>query len=432
MLLVASPSLACFFVSVLLFLSIISVLGALADGNNNLPYTGAEAERKDFFTFDASRQNKLPSSLIKWSYVHEHKRFAVTSLVVDHQTDSPWYIPSLHDKDSIGWKRMAQRGFSNRPFACNIRMTALGLASTLEGYHQGGSGYLVIESQDGKAVRHGFNETQELHCYYQSNKGYGSNFVDNPKTYGMAIICPVYLDVEIGEYVFRNLIGQGYYCRVLAEKVAKVSVILRPTDFNYNHVPSDHSKIDEEQKIVGEFVSRPAAERNIIFKKMVRSGEARSHAVCTVQTFRNQQSGPMLYLFAKYYQQMGWSVIIYDRFGNHMEFLKELFHLPGIFYHPYTAFQLTQPLKYNYKMYAGQSFANKFYYTMEKNWVKGYGNEKADTADQDMDKTRSYDMIRLEYNEMSSILYVDADEYFFCPEAASSAADQVKTRTSFR
>ena len=41
----------------------------------------------------------------------------------------------------------------------------------------------------------------------------------------------------------------------------------------------------------------------------------RLHAVCIVQTFRNPQTGPMLYLFVQHWYRMGWKVIVYDRFG---------------------------------------------------------------------------------------------------------------------
>ena len=54
-----------------------------------------------------------------------------------------------------------------------------------------------------------------------------------------------------------------------------------------------------------------------------------------------------------HHQRMGWSVIVYDRFGMHKEFLLELMHLPGVFYHPYTLYQLALPSKYN------QEFAQK-------------------------------------------------------------------------
>ena len=122
-------------------------------------------------------------------------------------------------------------------------------------------------------------------------------------------------------------------------------------------------------------------------------GDQRPHAVCTVQTFRNIQSGPMLYLFVAYYQRMGWSVIVYDRFGMHKEFLLELLHLPGVFYHPYTLYQLALPSKYNQEFAKKQGVGYKVYYQIEKNW--GYGGTLTDVADHDGDKSRTYDWAKL-------------------------------------
>lgn len=48
----------------------------------------------------------------------------------------------------------------------------------------------------------------------------------------------------------------------------------------------------------------------------------------------------------------------------------------------------------------------------------------ADTADQDADKTRTYDYARLEYAHLDTILFLDADELFYCPQAAESIAAQ--------
>jgi hypothetical protein len=70
-------------------------------------------------------------------------------------------------------------------------------------------------------------------------------------------------------------------------------------------------------------------------------------AVCTVQTFLNPMSGPMLYMFARYYLSMGWAVIIYDRFGAHREHLEEFLTHPRLKYFPYTMFQLMFPETYN-------------------------------------------------------------------------------------
>jgi hypothetical protein len=84
--------------------------------------------------------------------------------------------------------------------------------------------------------------------------------------------------------------------------------------------------------------------------------------------------------------------------------------------------------------------------------VPSRGAQLADTADQDADKSRTYDYARLEYSNLDMILYigthaavpvrlrpcsqprfyywllfycyVDADELFFCPQAADSIAHQ--------
>lgn len=47
----------------------------------------------------------------------------------------------------------------------------------------------------------------------------------------------------------------------------------------------------------------------------------------------------------------------------------------------------------------------KTFYKMEMNW--GYKAKKlADTADQDMDKTRTYDYARLEYSHLETLLFI--------------------------
>lgn len=48
------------------------------------------------------------------------------------------------------------------------------------------------------------------------------------------VTCPVLLDSEVGEYIFRNSLPQGYYCRLLAEESATVEVRpLSPYPFTY-------------------------------------------------------------------------------------------------------------------------------------------------------------------------------------------------------
>lgn len=70
-----------------------------------------------------------------------------------------------------------------------------------------------------------------------------------------------------------------------------------------------------------------------------------AHAVCTVQTFQNVVSGPMLYMFTRYYLELGWVVIVYDRFGAHHDFLSALEsqYNEQLKYYPYTLYQLIFP-----------------------------------------------------------------------------------------
>jgi hypothetical protein len=126
--------------------------------------------------------------------------------------------------------------------ACNIRFFATALEKTLANHVRGGTGYVTIEvKSNNKAHYYGFsaNETGKLHCYYMTNKGYGSEFLDNPKTLSIAVYCPVSLDAEIGEYSFRNAMTEGFYCRSLADNDALVTLHLRPSDFK---VPLDYAQ----------------------------------------------------------------------------------------------------------------------------------------------------------------------------------------------
>eukprot|EP00596_Hydrurales_sp_CCMP1899_P008838 CAMPEP_0119039226 /NCGR_PEP_ID=MMETSP1177-20130426/8629_1 /TAXON_ID=2985 /ORGANISM="Ochromonas sp, Strain CCMP1899" /LENGTH=360 /DNA_ID=CAMNT_0007002873 /DNA_START=652 /DNA_END=1731 /DNA_ORIENTATION=- len=265
-----------------------------------------------------------------------------------------------------------------------------------------------------------------------TNKGFGSEFIDSPKTLSIAVYCPVSLDFEIGEYKFTNSMQEGSFCRVLADYESTITLHLRESAFS---VPLDYAKYDMSEKveIVSEGKNNPAAARvlkvtDFTDEDRLSQSQYRPHAVCTVQTFRNAQTGPMLYLFVSYYHRLGWRVIVYDRFGNHKEFIEDLLQFPGFDYHPYTIFQLTNPTKYNEKLAKNQNFGYKVYYNMEINW--GFGKTTngtlTDTADQDADKARTYDHNRIEYAHLDTIMYVDSDELLHCPQGGSSVKSQRK------
>lgn len=379
--------------------------------------------------------------------IDKSKHFSVLSMSLSHHSDGSWVVPSLHNRGSAGWNRTIIKGNLLRPYACTIQFYGLSLESTLEGFMKGGTGYLHLEvkqgkgeGKEGRSFWYGFdsNELNKLHCYYMTSKGYGSEFLDNPKTLGVAIYCPVHLDAEVGEYEFRKIMEPGFYCRSIADNLVNYELHLRPSD--YQIVSEDTLKKDPDiftnatllpsrlkaqaeavksKEIVAEFSSKAAAPR----AQFIREMNDRRHAVVTVQTFRNKQSGPMLYAFTAYYVAMGWQVVIFDRFGMHKEFLGDLIHQGPVNYHPYTLFQLANPKKYNDQYASKQGNDRKYYYKMEKNW--GFtGNAEADTADQDQDKTRTVDYARVEYSHLDMMLYVDADELFYCPQGGSSVEHQ--------
>ena len=101
--------------------------------------------------------------------------------IYDYLTIKSWYLPSLHQKHSLGWNRTISKGFLSRPYSCNIRFIGVGLESTLKGFVGGGTGYIAIDflNWQKKKVYHGYdkNETNKLYCYYNTNKDTGSEFI---------------------------------------------------------------------------------------------------------------------------------------------------------------------------------------------------------------------------------------------------------------
>jgi hypothetical protein len=52
----------------------------------------------------------------------------------------------------------------------------------------------------------------------------------------------------------------------------------------------------------------------------------------------------------------------------HKEFIEEMLDWSGFDYHPYTAYQLVNPEKYNMEFAAKRGNEFKVFYKMEKNW----------------------------------------------------------------
>jgi hypothetical protein len=138
--------------------------------------------------------------------------------------------------------------------------------------------------------------------------------------------------------------------------------------------------------------------------ELERRTSYRPHAVCVVQNFKHAYSGYMLYLFVRYWQRLGWTVIVYDMFGAHLSHVSPLLSLPGVHYHPYTLLQLILPGKIQASEYLN-STDYKYYYSREHKSDQP-GVEVSSAADLDSDKAKTYDYCRFEYASKQSVLFV--------------------------
>lgn len=120
-------------------------------------------------------------SIRQWENIDVDKHFSILSMQVDHHQESNWFMPSLHEKHSIGWNRTLDTGFGRRPYACTLRFFGVALESTLQDYVRGGSGFITLgfKREDNKQIWNGFdkNETKRIYCYYNTNKDTGSEFL---------------------------------------------------------------------------------------------------------------------------------------------------------------------------------------------------------------------------------------------------------------
>lgn len=432
---------------------------------------------------DDCKDDKVVPSISKYQElepgVPDGNAFTVTSIVVDNEVpDTKWYIPSFHDRYSAGWNRTTKLAFNQRPFACHIRMYAIGLESRMKGFITGGTGEISIKYTVPRGLArkgmwrevyvgydHDPKPRRRMYCYYNTNKHTGSEFMDKPKTLGIAIYCPITLDQEIGEYAFKASMHPGWICRPMMDIPTEISL----TIVESSAIVKEPFKLDayklNKRNLTTTVRTTPSALRSKAFREMsysdilhgdpsasesanrddstglrpgmnldasspaaavaLWSGHQlnRPHSVVAVLTFRNPGTGPHLYMFVQYWYRIGWTVIIYDRFGSHRSYIQDMLHWPGFFYHPYTVYQLTNPSKYNQAYADKQGSSNKFYYKIESNW--GYiGGQVTDLPDQDGDKTKTYDHARMEYPHLSSMLFLDIDELMLCPQANKSITAQ--------
>jgi hypothetical protein len=216
-------------------------------------------------------------------------------MVMGHHADSSWFLPSLHGDGSEGRNTS---GSKHTPlgdsFACYIKFYGVGMEANVRGFEFGGLVALKISYRQPGGRMQNAGHDDKVVCYYTTSYNLGSDFVDSPKLYGLAIYCPLSLDQEIGRFDAKKRINQGRICRPLADY--DVSIAL---EFSRSTAGVMGPPIPGPPNLVlrASFLSAAAAPRALKLKEISRF--SKPHAVCTVQTFRNVQTGPMLYLFGR-------------------------------------------------------------------------------------------------------------------------------------
>lgn len=292
---------------------------------------------------------------------------------------------------------MQGSGSVHAAVSCNLRIHGIGLSSVLQKQDgkKGGEASIEWSTVDDPEKSYG-----KLLCYYLTSNELYSIY----DTYGIVVNCPIVMEAD-------NLIPDEKACLSLSTFATAMILVLEGSISSPEDKDSDlrvQSKLTTTSNPVQRARQLEASDLKLKY------AYARLRAVCAVQTFRSLQTGPSVFAFVQYYLLMGFSVVLYDRFGLHRKFIQSLLGESGFYYHPYIVRKLTQSQADANKLM--QSTENKFgfkhYHYMKVDSMKNVvaDEQQASHAEQDDDnKQRTYDYSRIEYAHFESMLLVDTD-----------------------
>jgi len=289
------------------------------------------------------------------------------------------------------------------------------------------TGVLKLPAEDSAIWEHGYGALRyasDIHtCLYMTHDGVmPGNPTDVPFTLSIAILCFVDFESE-----------KMNICALNSDQVNR-------SDTQIRVYPKCYSELIRNKPSLLKFTSVfQGCSPPLLAQMMVRSlhfsndqyeKQARYRAVCTVQTFYNELTGPMMYMFARFHLVLGWMVIVYDRFGMHEGFLRELMTHERFRYHPYTMLQLVLPDIYNDRYRNQQSNSGFLHYNNATARESSNPNIAKDNEEgnQNSDKRKTYMLARQQYSHVPYMLFVDRDEFFFCsglPDFLTISKDKI-------
>lgn len=250
-------------------------------------------------------------------------------------------------------------------------------------------------------------------------------FGKDQETASFAVACVVTLDEEIGPMTMRSVHETGKICRVLASSdVHLVLHIHSNATTTTTSAPPSPTLVQFQSR-----ASQPVKKRG----HLVESAE---FVVCGVQSFRNTLTPYLLPMWAQHYSSLGFRVAIFDRSGLHADVIASgspsshssspsSFSAGPIDYFPFT--MLDQAMGRNASKESQKDFSYKVYYREHLKAAQGIAPKatlEKNTGLLDREKVVTYDHCRLLYAQARGVLFVDTDEFLFCPSVPNSYAAQ--------
>lgn len=240
---------------------------------------------------------------------------SVLSVVLEHGRAGPWAVPQKFPEEM---RSLHNASGGLEQLACHIRMYAIILEPTFQSVAPELTEAVALLKINSTITSY---SSPRVFCHISTSYNLGSDFKDTPKTLGLAIYCPVTQDMEMGERHFKAFMPEGAYCTPLAKYPTRIHLDIRASlaAFANSNVPlikADTHVLPYQLKS----------------QQLRELGHSRPHGVCIVQNFVNSYTSHMLFLAVSFWQLLGFTVIVYDRWGAHEGVLASLLKLRGVQY----------------------------------------------------------------------------------------------------
>jgi len=257
-------------------------------------------------------------------------------------------------------------------------------------------------------------------------------FGKDHETCSFAVACVVDLEHEIGPTNYRLVHETGRVCRVLASEDVHLHVLIQGNVTAASKGAKTYKKVTTVQ-FLSHIRSSSSSSSSSSSPSTIIGRESSEFVVCGVQSFRNVLSPFILPMWVHHYTTLGYRVALFDRYGLHSEVISRYFPLtPGasaasgmLDYFPHT--MLDKALHRNTTKDSQRDFSYKVYYKEHLSAAKGVAPKvtlERNTGLLDREKVVTYDHCRLLYSKARGVLYVDTDEFLYCPAVRNTYAEQ--------